>query len=333
MHKNYADTIMNIRSLELKNPIILAPMAGISDLPYRLIMKPAGAALVFTEMVSAVGLVRAGGRNRTFELLESRPEERPLGVQLFGGDPDYLAQGARLVASHADLIDLNLGCPVPKVTKGGGGSALLRTPDQIRRIVAAMRAAWDGPLTVKIRSGWDNEQINYLEIGRIVEEEGADAITLHPRTRSQGFSGLSDWSHLRRLKQSVTIPVIGSGDIFTAEDGLRMLSETGCDAIMIGRGGYGNPWLIAEIAARLQGNAWHPPTMAERRIVAHRHLDLALELLGERRSLGEMRKHLCWYTRGLSGAGSFRQAINRSEEIAAMRSLVDDYFVAEAIPA
>lgn len=324
---------MKIRNLQLKNQIILAPMAGITDLPYRLIMKPAGAALVFTEMVSAVGLVRAKGRNRTFELLDSRPEERPLGVQLFGSDPEYLAQGARLVASHADLIDLNLGCPVPKVTKGGGGSALLRDPEQIRRIVAAMRSAWDGPLTVKIRSGWDSEQLNFLEIGRIVQEEGVDAITLHPRTRSQGFSGLSDWTHLRQLKEELTIPVIGSGDIFIAADGLRMLAETGCDAIMIGRGGYGNPWLLSELAARLQGDDWQAPTPTERAQVAHRHLDLALEILGEHRSLGEMRKHLCWYARGLSGAATFRQSINRAEEIATMRALVDAFFSDQGHPA
>lgn len=329
MHKNYAEDPMKIRALQLKNPIILAPMAGISDLPYRLIMKPAGAGLVFTEMVSAVGLVRAKGRNRTFELLDSRPEERPLGVQLFGSDPDYLAQGARLVANHADLIDLNLGCPVPKVTKGGGGSALLREPERIRRIVASIRGAWDGPLTVKIRSGWDAGQLNYLEIGRIAEEEGVDAITLHPRTRSQGFAGLSDWTHLRRLKEALTIPVIGSGDIYTAADGLRMLTETGCDAIMIGRGGYGNPWLLTELAARLQGEEWQAPTIAERAVIAHRHLNLSLEILGERRAIGEMRKHLCWYARGLSGAAGFRQAINRTEEIAALRSLIDAFFLAE----
>ena len=329
MHKNYAEDPMKIRDLQLKNPIILAPMAGISDLPYRLIMKPAGAALVFTEMVSAVGLVRAKGRNRTFELLDSRPEERPLGVQLFGSDPDYLAQGARLVASHADLIDLNLGCPVPKVTKGGGGSALLREPEQIRRIVASMRGAWDGPLTVKIRSGWDSEQLNYLEIGKIAEEEGADAVTLHPRTRSQGFAGLSDWTHLRRLKEALTIPLIGSGDIYTAADGLRMLAETGCDALMIGRGGYGNPWLLAELAARLRDENWQAPTIEERALVAHRHLNLSLEILGEKRALGEMRKHLCWYARGLAGAAGFRQTINRAEEIDSMRTLIDAFFTAE----
>lgn len=331
MPKNYAEELMQIRTLHLENPLILAPMAGISDLPYRLIMKPAGASLVFTEMVSAVGLVRGKGRNRTFELLESRAEERPLGVQLFGNDPDYLAQGTQLVASHADLIDLNLGCPVPKVTKGGGGSALLRDPERIRRIVASMRAAWDGPLTVKIRSGWDHEQINYLEIGRIVESEGVDAITLHPRTRSQGFSGHSDWSHLRHLKKEVSIPVIGSGDIFTADDGLRMLSETGCDAIMIGRGGYGNPWLLSELTARLEGEPWRAPTAEERAQVAHSHLTLSLEIMGEKRAVGEMRKHLCWYARGLTGATSFRQAVNRAEEAGTMRTLIDRFFISEEI--
>ena len=331
MHKKYAESIMKIRSLDLKNPIILAPMAGISDLPYRLIMKPAGAALVFTEMVSAVGLVRAQGRNRTFELLDSRPEERPLGVQLFGSDPDYLAQGAQLVAGHADLIDLNLGCPVPKVTKGGGGSALLREPELVRRIVGSLRRVWDGPLTIKIRSGWDFENLNFLEIGRIAQEEGVDAITLHPRTRGQGFSGTADWSHLRQLKEALTIPVIGSGDIFTADDGLRMFAETSCDAIMIGRGGYGNPWLLTELSARLQGQKWQGPTVAERGEVAHQHLNLCVEIFGERKTLGEMRKHLCWYARGLNGAATFRQTINRAEEIETMHGLIDDFFVAEAL--
>jgi nifR3 family TIM-barrel protein len=184
-------------------------------------------------------------------------------------------------------------------------------------------------LTIKIRSGWDCEQINYLEIGRIAQEEGVDAITLHPRTRSQGFAGLSDWTHLRRLKEALTIPVIGSGDIYTAEDGLRMLAETGCDAIMIGRGGYGNPWLLAELAARLQGDRWQAPTPAERAEVAHRHLNLSLEILGEKRAIGEMRKHLCWYARGLAGAAGFRQTINRAEEAVAMRTLIDTFFKAE----
>lgn len=320
---------MKIRNLSFDKNILLAPMAGITDLPYRLIMKEAGASLVFSEMVSAIGLLHGGSRNKTRELLASRPEERPLAVQLFGSEPEILAEAARSLIGAADCLDLNMGCPVPKVVKNGSGSALLRDPQRISRIVATVRAAWDGPLTIKIRSGWDLESVNYLEIGRIAQAEGVDAVTLHPRTRSQGFSGHSDWEQIRALKEQLSIPVIGSGDVFCADDGLRMLQETGCDALMIGRGGYGNPWLIAELCARLDHRPWQPPTMAERAAIVHRHLELCLEIFGERKTLGEMRKHLCWYARGLDGAAAFRLAINNSEGLEQMRHLVQDFFIEE----
>lgn len=321
---------MKIRNLLFENNIFLAPMAGITDLPYRLIMKEAGAGLVFSEMVSAIGLLHGGSRNKTRELLASQPQERPLAVQLFGCEPEILAEAARSIVGAAECLDLNMGCPVPKVVKNGSGSALLRDPQRIAQIVATVRAAWDGPLTIKIRSGWDPESMNYLEIGRIAQEEGADSVTLHPRTRSQGFSGHSDWEQIRALKEQLTIPVIGSGDVFCADDGLRMLQETGCDALMIGRGGYGNPWLIAELCARLANRPWQPPTVADRAAMAQRHLELCFEIFGERKTLGEMRKHLCWYARGLDGAAAFRLGINNSESLAQMRQLVNDFFIEEA---
>lgn len=320
---------MKIRNLSFDKNIFLAPMAGITDLPYRLIMKEAGASLVFSEMVSAIGLLHGGSRNKTRELLDSRPEERPLAVQLFGSEPEILAEAARSLVGAAECLDLNMGCPVPKVVKNGSGSALLRDPQRIARILATVRAAWDGPLTIKIRSGWDAESLNYLAIGRIAQEEGVDAVTLHPRTRSQGFSGHSDWAQLRALKEQLSIPVIGSGDVFSADDGLRMLQETGCDALMIGRGGYGNPWLIAELCARLDQRPWQPPTMAARAVMVHRHLELCLEIFGERKTLGEMRKHLCWYARGLDGAAAFRLGINNSESLGQMQQLVHDFFIEE----
>ncbi len=318
---------MQIGSLSLPNKLILAPMAGITDLPYRRLMKRFGADLVFTEMVSANGLIRAGLRTR--ELLRSHPEERPLGIQLFGDDPAVLATAAGLVREDGELLDINMGCPVNKVIRSGAGSALLKDPDRISRIVAAVRRAWPKPLTVKIRSGWDTSGINFREIGRIAQEEGAEAITLHPRTRSQGFGGSAEWDHIRQLKADLSIPVIGSGDIFTAEDGLAMLAQTGCDAIMIGRGGYGNPWLLRDLSARLDGRETPPPpTPRERREVAELHLELFLESFSPRKALLDMRKHLCWYSRGVAGAAGFRTQVNQLDSLPRMRRLLADFFQA-----
>ena len=329
MRKIYATwESMQIGHLKLANNVILAPMAGISDLPYRRIMKEFGVGLVFTEMVSANGLIRAGRRTR--ELLRSDAGERPLGIQLFGDDPAVLASAAELVNDDGELLDLNLGCPVNKVVRSGAGSALLRDPPKVGRIVAAVRRSTDLPLTVKIRSGWDQRTLNFLEVSRIAVEEGADAVALHPRPRSQGFSGHADWEQIARLKEALPVPVIGSGDIFTAADALAMLEKTACDAVMIGRGGYGNPWLIRDILARQQGEKAAPPTAGERLAVALRHLDLFHETYGEAKTARDMRKHLCWYCRGLTGAAAFRSAVNHAHTTADLRRLVEDYFAAAA---
>jgi len=317
---------MKIAYLQLSNNIILAPMAGITDLPYRLVMKRFGAGMVFTEMVSANGLIRAGKRTR--ELLRSNPAERPLGIQLFGDDPAVLAQAAVLVRDDGELLDLNLGCPVNKVVRSGAGSALLRDPAKVGRIVAAVRRAWDRPLTVKIRSGWDQGSLNYLEVARIAVDEGADAVALHPRPRSQGFAGRADWEHIRRLKAALTVPVIGSGDIFSADDALAMQEQTGCDALMIGRGGYGNPWLIRDILLRQRGEEPVPPTPEERAEIALWHLELFCETFGEAKAISDMRKHLCWYCRGLAGAAAFRTAVNHTPSVPELRRLTQEYFAA-----
>lgn len=314
---------MNIGQLKIANPVILAPMAGITDLPYRLIMKRFGAALVFTEMVSANGLFFNGPG--TIDLLRSTPEERPLGIQLFGDDPGHLAAAARQVEPLADLIDLNCGCPVRKVVGSGAGSALLRDPDKVARIVAEVRRATTLPLTIKLRSGWDSDQRNYLEIARLAEAEGIDAITLHPRTRAQMFGGRANWQEIAALKERANVPVIASGDIFTADDALGVLEQTGCDAVMIARGGYGNPWLVRDILARLQGRTEPPPGAAERLAMAREHLDLFLATYGPARTLGHMRKHLCWYTHGLEHAAAFRQKINQARTIDELRELLDDF--------
>lgn len=313
-----------IASLNLNSNILLAPMAGITDLPCRLLMRPYGIGLAFTEMISANGLVLGGDATR--ELLASAPEDRPLGIQLFGENPDTLAEACRQVEPHGDLIDLNIGCPVKKVVRNGAGSALMQTPRLVAAIVAAMRRATRLPLTVKIRAGWDGSSINFLEIARIAEQEGADAITLHPRTRSQGFSGTANWALIGELKRRAGIPVIGSGDIFEADDALRMLRETGCDAVMIGRGCYGNPWLAKNILALQAGKSATPPSPEERREVALRHLELFLHHHGERKAVLDMRKHLCWYAKGLPGAARFRAQINRTDSIEEMRTLVKGFF-------
>jgi hypothetical protein len=316
---------MNIASLKLNNNLLLAPMAGISDLPYRLIMKRHGAALVFTEMVSANGMIRDG--RRTLELLRSVPEERPLAVQLFGDDAEVLARSAEMVTGAGELLDINIGCPVPKVVRSGAGSALLRDPKKVGAIVSAVRRAWSGPLTIKIRSGWDQHSLNYLEVARIAVAEGIDAITLHPRTRAQGFSGHSDWGHIAALKKTVSVPVIGSGDIFQSADALRMLAETGCDGVMIGRGGYGNPWIFRDILAMQCNLVPHPPTAYERLQLAREHLLLFSATYDERLAVIEMRKHLCWYARGLAGAANFRSQVNTCHAMPDLLQLLDDFFL------
>ena len=315
---------MNIGNLHLDNTIFLAPMAGITDLPYRLIMKRFGAALVFTEMVSANGLFYNGATTR--ELLQSCPEEKPLGVQLFGDSPERLAEAAEIVAEGGDLIDINLGCPVRKVVRSGAGSALLQSPSKVGAIIRAVRRATDLPLTIKLRSGWDHEHINFLEIARIAIEEGVDAMTLHPRTRSQGFSGQADWEQIKELKQASTVPVIGSGDLFDPQGIKTMFTRTGCDAVMIGRGAYGNPWLIRQGLNIMSGSDPQQPGRQERYQVAAEHLELFLKHFGPKKTLGHMRKHLCWYTKGLENSAEFRSNINGVGTIDEMRSILAGFF-------
>jgi len=315
---------MNIGTLSLKNEIFLAPMAGISDLPYRLIMKEMGAALVFSEMISANGLIRSGAK--TWDLLTSDERERPLGIQLFGDDPGVLGEAARMVEEKGDLIDINMGCPVPKVVRSGAGSSLMRDPRRVSNIVSTIRKTVSLPLTVKIRSGWDTASINFIEIGKIAEAEGADAVILHPRTRKQGFGGEADWDHITRLKSALSIPVVGSGDIFTPEDAVRMLRTTGCDAVMIGRGGYGNPWLIRNILTLLKDAAPSEPSPDERCKTARKHLMLFEKYFGGHKAAFAMRKHLCWYSKGMDGSAHFRMAVNRCRNVDELQQTVTEFF-------
>lgn len=313
-----------IGSLTLENRVFLAPMAGITNLPMRLLARAEGAGLTFTEMVSVNGLTREG--KKSFELLKSVPADRPLGMQLFGDDPQMLAEAARLVEGYGELIDINMGCPVRKVVGTGAGSALLKEPRKVAAIIRAVRDATRLPLTVKIRTGWVCGDDTFLEIGRIAREEGCDAVTLHPRSRTQMFEGRADWSRIGELKRALDIPVIGSGDLFTAADVVAMLAETGCDAVMIARGAMGNPWIFQESLAMLEGRDPIPPGPAVRLAAARRHLALFSELEGERVALMEMRKHLSWYSKGMPGAGQFRGAVNRTESVAQLVQTMEEFF-------
>ena len=315
---------LKINSLQLENRVILAPMAGITSLPYRMVMKSFGVSLVFSEMISANGLIRDGQKTR--QLLTSRPEEFPLGIQLFGDDPSVIATAVEMVRAESSLIDINMGCPVKKVVRNGAGSALLQEPQQVAEVLKTIRKIYSGPLTIKIRSGWDEQSLNFLEIGHIAEAEGVDAITLHPRPRSQGFSGQARWEQIAELKNSLSVPVFGSGDIFNPEDGLRMLQQTGCDAIMLGRGCYGNPWLISQILALLEGKEAIYPTPMEKFTVAARHLQLHRQQFGDKKTLLEIRKHLCWYTRGLPGSSLFRSQLQKVSDLDHALKLTELFF-------
>jgi tRNA-dihydrouridine synthase B len=315
---------LTIGMLTLDNNLMLAPMAGITNLPMRLMARSQGAALCFTEMVSVNGLVRDG--KKSFDLVRSAPGDRPLGIQIFGDDPGLMAEGARLVENHGDLIDINMGCPVRKVVASGAGSALLREPAKVAAIIRAVRRATKLPLTIKIRTGWETGAANFLEIGRIAGEEGCDAVTLHPRSRAQMFEGKADWSSIRELSEAVRLPVIGSGDLFTAADILTMLRQTGCAGVMIARGGLGNPWIFRETLDILAGREPRCPTPAERAETALRHLEMCIAADGEKIACREMRKHLCWYARGVSGAARFRDLVNRLQTGSELAEAVKEYF-------
>lgn len=316
---------LKIGPITLDNNVVLAPMAGITNSPFRQICMQSGAALVYSEMISANGLIRDG--QRTLELLQRSPSEKPFGVQLFGDDPVVLAEATKIISDYGEILDLNMGCPVKKVVRSGAGSALMQNPLHASHVISAMRKVSSLPMTVKFRSGWDTSTINFIEIGQIAEECGADALVLHPRTRCQGFSGQANWNHIAKLKQSVNIPVIGSGDIFTPEDGLRMLQQTGCDGIMVGRGCYGNPWLIENILCQQNGEDPCGISAQQRLQTILRHLKLYQHSFGDRRAAAEMRKHLCWYSRGLTGAGEFRFMVNKIDQIDELEQAICSFFL------
>ncbi len=305
--------MINIGSVAISNRVIAAPMAGITDKANRIIACSFGCGMTCSEMISDMGLIY--GQKKTQQIADISGENKPIAVQIFGSDPEKMAEGALIVEKMgADIIDINMGCPTPKIVKNGEGCALMldlhRSRDIVRSIVKAVKV----PVTVKMRRGWEDGTTTCLELAGIAEQEGAKAVTLHARSRMQFYSGQADWALIKELKQHTAIPVIGNGDIWTADDAVRMLEETGCDAVMIGRAAMGNPFIFREAVELVEnGKRIPPPSMEERIQIAVKHLDLACSFKGETVAVREMRKHFSWYIKGRSGAAKIRLQINTAQ--------------------
>lgn len=309
----------------LANPLVLAPMAGITQPPLRRLAKEQGCALVVSEMISANGLVHGG--QKTLELLKSHPSERPLSVQIFGKDPGMMKEAAQIVQGRgADLLDINLGCSVRKVVRQGAGAALMDKPDLLASILRSVRTAVSLPLTVKIRSGWDSSGDQALAIGRMAQDEGVDAVAIHPRTARQGFAGKADWSLISRLKKALSIPVVGNGDILTPQDAYNMHQETGCDALMIGRAAMGNPWIFSQALDLMSGRRPKTPDLSIRLETICRYIRYTVEQYGEMRAVRMLRSRLAWFVKGLPRCSRFRESIIRLESENNMMQAVKAYF-------
>ena len=315
---------LTIGTVHLDNNVALAPMAGVTDLPFRLLCKEQGCGLMCTEMVSAKALLY---KNRnTKPLLETRPEESPIAVQLFGSDPDIMSEMALMLEEGPyAVIDVNMGCPVPKIVNNGEGSALMKNMKLAEKILTAMARKLHKPLTVKFRKGFNDASVNAVEFARMAESCGVAAVAVHGRTREQYYSGKADWDIIRRVKEAVSIPVIGNGDIFTPEDAKRMVEETGCDGLMIARGAKGNPWLFSRINHYLDtGELLPPPSKEEVNAMILRHCRLQIEFKGEYTAMREMRKHVAWYTAGYPHSSALRNDINQVSTLEELCGLIEE---------
>ncbi len=314
-----------IGNVQIPGRLALGPMAGVTDLPFRILCKECGADLIYTEMVSAKGIMYQN--KNTESLLVVEEEERPVALQLFGEDPVIMSEMAkRIEHRNFDILDINMGCPVPKVVNNGEGSALLKNPKRIGEIVSAISKAIDKPVTVKIRKGFTEDTINAVEVAKVIEQSGGAAVAIHGRSREQYYSGKAEWDIIRKVKEAVSIPVIGNGDIFTPQDAKRMLEETGCDAIMMARGVRGNPWFFGQVKEYLEtGRLIEKPTVDEVIAMILRHAKLQIEHKGEFTGMHEMRKHVAWYTTGYPKSAKLRSRVNEIETYDSLVALLGEY--------
>ena len=314
---------LKIGNVELDNPYILAPMAGVTDLPFRMLCKEQGAGLLCMEMVSAKA-IQYNNRN-TKALLEIHPEEKPVSLQLFGSEPDVISEIAKQIeVLPFAILDINMGCPVPKIVKNGEGSALMKNPQLVHEIVSKTVKAIEKPVTVKIRKGFDDSCVNAVEIAKVIEDAGASAVAVHGRTREQYYSGKADWDIIRQVKEAVSIPVIGNGDVISGESAIAMREQTGCDGIMIGRGAQGNPWIFSELLEyEKTGKMSERPSIEELKEMMLRHACLQIEYKGDYLGIREMRKHVSWYTTGLPNSSKLRAKINAVESYEELEELLE----------
>ncbi len=316
---------LKIGNVELENNLILAPMAGVTNLPFRIICKDYGAGMVCTEMASAKAMFH--NDQKTKRLFNTEGEKRPISFQVFGSELESIAYAVKYMSDFADIIDINMGCPAPKVVKNGDGSKLLLDLEKAKQIIETAVQNSKVPVTVKFRKGWDKENIVAVEIAQIAEQAGASAVTIHGRTKSEFYTGKADWDIIKKVKQSVHIPVIGNGDVTDEESALAMFEQTGVDGIMIGRGSFGNPWIFRNIKHYLQtGEKLPQPTNQERLQIMEKHIQLAVEEKGEDVAIKELRKHISWYTKNLKNSSEFRNSINKIEKKDELISTIEEYF-------
>lgn len=316
---------MKIGNLQLDNEVFLSPMAGVTDLPFRTICKEKGCGMLYTEMINAKALCYDD--ENTKKMLRMEKDEHPVAVQIFGSDPEFMGKAASIMNQYPnEILDINMGCPAPKVVKNGDGSALMRNPKLAAEVLTAVVKNSEKPVTLKIRKGWDDESVNAVEIAKIAQECGISALAIHGRTREQFYSGKADWDIIAEIKQTIDIPVIGNGDVFEVQDAVNMLEKTKCDAIMLGRGAQGNPWIFNRINHYMKtGEILPEPTLEEKITTAIKHMNLAVAEHGEYVAVREMRKHIGWYLKGLKNSAKYRDQINKITDYKEVIAMLEEY--------